>query len=456
MWRGDLAIVQREAESVSVRSIERDHLRRLSDRTVRRRGVVVDERGDVAVVSEPVRVAACVLESRESQRPVGKLESKRVPPLRPPPLPDPSALEHDVLHATLRELVAHREPCLAPSDHDRVVMFPHRTSHCTERDQRLAPPDPAEPPNSRPHATHPTLRSPTPYTRAVRGVAQPGSAPALGAGGRGFESRLPDSCDVARHPVQPNPQSGFGWFRFPGSVGSSGPADGSAGAVVAAGDRWWGCGQFRPWTVNAGGVAAQLALDQCVRAVAGATRRASRPPVPCGRVVAGHGKWRRGPRSPRTGHRPIRGEQRDRRCSSGALSTLTATALQMIAPSSDGRGTCPVRVEVVTGTSSVGARAWVPPGTWSVRPGGSAVGKSGSRASSPTCPRSARSAPSYHRTLNAPVANAREQLEGTWWAIVACSCARHDDGSVGETMSSSGCADWTSTARSSIRAAPSC
>ena len=36
------------------------------------------------------------------------------------------------------------------------------------------------------------LGSATKTLLAARGVAQPGSAPALGAGGRGFESRLPD------------------------------------------------------------------------------------------------------------------------------------------------------------------------------------------------------------------------------------------------------------------------
>ena len=43
--------------------------------------------------------------------------------------------------------------------------------------------------------TRPGLPRPRPpYTATtIRGVAQPGSAPALGAGGRGFESRLPDS-----------------------------------------------------------------------------------------------------------------------------------------------------------------------------------------------------------------------------------------------------------------------
>ena len=49
--------------------------------------------------------------------------------------------------------------------------------------------------------------------------------------------RFPPSalCDVARHPGQPNLHSGFGWFRFSGSVGSSWSAGGLSGAVVAAG-----------------------------------------------------------------------------------------------------------------------------------------------------------------------------------------------------------------------------
>ena len=37
-----------------------------------------------------------------------------------------------------------------------------------------------------------------PYTQALRGVAQPGSAPALGAGGRGFKSPLPDRMTAGR------------------------------------------------------------------------------------------------------------------------------------------------------------------------------------------------------------------------------------------------------------------
>ena len=38
-------------------------------------------------------------------------------------------------------------------------------------------------------------RAPTSYRRTLRGVAQLGSAPALGAGGRGFKSPLPDQTD---------------------------------------------------------------------------------------------------------------------------------------------------------------------------------------------------------------------------------------------------------------------
>jgi hypothetical protein len=47
------------------------------------------------------------------------------------------------------------------------------------------------------------------YTREPhRGVAQPGSAPALGAGGRGFKSRRPDHLEEGR--TAPVPGEGTG------------------------------------------------------------------------------------------------------------------------------------------------------------------------------------------------------------------------------------------------------
>src|SRR5487761_1570103 len=42
----------------------------------------------------------------------------------------------------------------------------------------------------------PSLRWAFAYASGTRGVAQPGSAPALGAGGRGFKSPLPDRRDL--------------------------------------------------------------------------------------------------------------------------------------------------------------------------------------------------------------------------------------------------------------------
>ena len=50
----------------------------------------------------------------------------------------------------------------------------------------------------------PTLGCGQPAT--PRGVAQPGSAPALGAGGRGFKSPLPDSSSSCADPLNPPSQ----------------------------------------------------------------------------------------------------------------------------------------------------------------------------------------------------------------------------------------------------------
>jgi DNA-binding SARP family transcriptional activator len=51
----------------------------------------------------------------------------------------------------------------------------------------------------------------------------------------GFELLSPSAVMSRDIPDSRTPDSGFGWFRFSGSVGSSGSADGCSGAVVAAG-----------------------------------------------------------------------------------------------------------------------------------------------------------------------------------------------------------------------------
>ena len=69
----------------------------------------------------------------------------------------------------------------------------------------------------------------------------------------------------------------------------------------------------------------------------------------------------------------LRRRARSCRCASGASSTPTPTDLPTMAPSNDGPGTSPDDWPARTGTSSVLASAWVPPGTCRVLPGGVVV-----------------------------------------------------------------------------------
>ena len=56
-----------------------------------------------------------------------------------------------------------------------------------------------------------------------RGMAQFGSASALGAEGRGFKSRYPDECDVSGHRGHLNPRFvGSGVFSLVAAVGVEG------------------------------------------------------------------------------------------------------------------------------------------------------------------------------------------------------------------------------------------
>ena len=74
---------------------------------------------------KPSRIVAVVVVAGQLDAPVRRDEAEAVP-APAPGLPDPAALEHDVLDAGLRQLAAGREPGLTAADDDRLDPVGHR------------------------------------------------------------------------------------------------------------------------------------------------------------------------------------------------------------------------------------------------------------------------------------------------------------------------------------------
>jgi hypothetical protein len=87
-------------------------------------GIALEEGDDLVAGHEPVRIWPVVCAAGQLHRPVRGHEAEAVPAIAPC-LPDAPPLEHDVLDATGRELVARREPGRAPADH-RCARSLHR------------------------------------------------------------------------------------------------------------------------------------------------------------------------------------------------------------------------------------------------------------------------------------------------------------------------------------------
>jgi hypothetical protein len=75
---------------------------------------------------------------RELHGPVRRHEAEAVPAVAPP-LPDPAALQDDVLDAGLRQLAARREPRLAGADDDNADRRLGHTRIFSDRSGREKP-----------------------------------------------------------------------------------------------------------------------------------------------------------------------------------------------------------------------------------------------------------------------------------------------------------------------------
>jgi hypothetical protein len=93
-------------------------------------GVALEVVDDLVAQHEAVGVVAVVAVARERHAPVRRHEAEAVPAV-PPRLADPAALEHDVVDARLRELVADGEPGLTGSHHHDLVVVAHGMASAT-------------------------------------------------------------------------------------------------------------------------------------------------------------------------------------------------------------------------------------------------------------------------------------------------------------------------------------
>ena len=95
--------------------IDRRDVDLLLHRGVRIGRVALQVRHDLVARHEPIWVRPVVVPVGQLHRPVGRDKAEAVPQAAPR-LPDPAALEDDVLDSQLRQLVTRREPSLAGSD----------------------------------------------------------------------------------------------------------------------------------------------------------------------------------------------------------------------------------------------------------------------------------------------------------------------------------------------------
>ena len=98
----------------------RRHRDALAHRRVEAPGIPPEESHDVVAWHEPVRIVAVVGAARKPHGPVRSHETEAVP-ASAPRFADAPALEHDVVDARLRQLVARRQARLARTDDDDDV-----------------------------------------------------------------------------------------------------------------------------------------------------------------------------------------------------------------------------------------------------------------------------------------------------------------------------------------------
>ena len=104
----------------------RPGLHRRADRP----GVVVDQLDDLGHRHEPVGITP-IGEAGQAGVPARREQPQRVPPLGPPRVGHPAALQHDVVDRALGQALAHRQAGVAGTDDDRADGFAaHRSAQC--------------------------------------------------------------------------------------------------------------------------------------------------------------------------------------------------------------------------------------------------------------------------------------------------------------------------------------
>ena len=87
------------------------------------RDEALKERDELVARHEAVRVRATVFIARHDRSPVGRVQTKGVPPLGAPGLADPAPLQHAVPQPSLGQIVACAQPGPSGADHDYVEII---------------------------------------------------------------------------------------------------------------------------------------------------------------------------------------------------------------------------------------------------------------------------------------------------------------------------------------------
>ena len=103
--------------------LQRNDFNSAAHRSLDKSRVLFNETHDFTSRRKGFRVVALVLIARQLDRPIGKLETERIPSFAAPTFAHAGSFEYDVLASSLTEKVAHRQAGMATTDNYCLYLF---------------------------------------------------------------------------------------------------------------------------------------------------------------------------------------------------------------------------------------------------------------------------------------------------------------------------------------------
>ena len=120
------AVVGREKIAAgTLCSLQRSDFHSAARRSFDERRVVFDETHDFPTRRESLWIGALVFVAGQFDRPVGKLEAERIPPLAAPTLTYSRSFEDHMLSPKSTEVITHRQTGMTAAYDDRIDLFLH-------------------------------------------------------------------------------------------------------------------------------------------------------------------------------------------------------------------------------------------------------------------------------------------------------------------------------------------